>query len=59
MRLQLGTVTRYVEGREVEATDEALIFIDDVEPDDEGDASIHIRCKNAKAVAERIIQATR
>lgn len=59
MHLSLGYISRHVNGKDVEPDDEALIFIEDAEPDGDGDASIHIRCKGAKRVAEHIIRATR
>jgi hypothetical protein len=52
MRLDLGCITRHVDGRDVEPNDEALIFIDD----DNG-KTIHIQCPDAKQIANKIIKA--
>lgn len=52
MRLDLGYISRHVDGRDIEPDDEALIFIDD-----DNDKTIHIQCPDAKKVARRIINA--
>jgi hypothetical protein len=55
MRLEIGYISRHVDGKDFEPDDEALIFIEGVESDPDGNNAIHIQCADAKKIAMRII----